>query len=341
MYKAQTLLGARCLQLVEKELPSPQSGEVVLKLVYAGICGSDLEYYKHGRCAHFVPRAPLVLGHEFVGVVHSLGSAVRRLKLGDMVAVDPAMPCGACPYCKDGRYNLCDDMVFFGSASCFPHKDGGFAQYAVVPAHNCFVASAAVPVAELALLEPFCVAFAAVKKIERLATSHVLLFGGGAIGQLVIKALRHCGARSVTLVDTRKAVEKLALENGAHAVYTPSALQRGSFDVCIDATGAPAAIYQCYEKVAKGGQLVQIGTTPEDALLPINAIMSKELTVRGSFRFAHVFETALELLERKAVSLANVVSHTVSLEHLEDGFALLLNEHEYTCKVQVACAEGA
>ena len=117
--------------------PVPIRDEVVIRVRRAGICGSDIHYYSHGRVGDFVPKRPFVLGHEFAGEVVEVGEGVDPGYLRQRVAVDPSMPCGRCAYCKEGRYNLCTSMRFFGSASCDPHIDGGFEEFVAAPASNC------------------------------------------------------------------------------------------------------------------------------------------------------------------------------------------------------------
>src|SRR5262245_43744798 len=114
---AGVLYGSRDVRLETVACPAPQSGQVLLKVRRAGICGSDVHYFTHGRCGAFVPTRPFILGHEFVGVVERLGEEVSRLHVGDRVVVNPATSCGHCEQCKSGRSNLCAEVTMLGSAS--------------------------------------------------------------------------------------------------------------------------------------------------------------------------------------------------------------------------------
>ena len=122
------------LQLSVEQLPhvEPKEGQVRLRLGAGGICGSDLHYYQHGRAGAFSIRAPFVPGHEASGVVEAIGPGVTRVRPGQKVAVNPAHPCGLCPACRAGRSNLCEKMVFLGSAAIFPHLPGLFREHFVV-----------------------------------------------------------------------------------------------------------------------------------------------------------------------------------------------------------------
>ena len=129
--------GAEDLRVVDVPTPQPGPGEVLVRLGAAGICGSDMHYYFHGRNGSFVIREPLVPGHEASGVVAATGAGVTRVKAGDKVAVNPSRPCGRCPGCREGRENLCSNMRFLGSASVFPHMHGTFREFFLMPQEQC------------------------------------------------------------------------------------------------------------------------------------------------------------------------------------------------------------
>ena len=141
MMQAFVLHGAKDIRLEEVPRPVPGRGEVLVKVRASGICGSDLHYHAHGRCGNFVPTRPFILGHEFAGEVIGCGEGVARPAAGTRVAVDPSRPCGRCRLCRLcrlGRYNLCPEMVYFGSAAAVPPSDGCFAEYVTAPAANCW-----------------------------------------------------------------------------------------------------------------------------------------------------------------------------------------------------------
>ena len=137
--KAFLLHGEKDLRSHDLGMPVLLAGQVLLRVKRAGSCGSDIHYYSHGKIGSFIPKRPFVLGHEFAGEVIGAGDGVNPSLTGKRVTVDPSIPCGECEFCLGGRHNLCRDMKFYGSASCNPHLDGGFAEYTTVPAKNCFV----------------------------------------------------------------------------------------------------------------------------------------------------------------------------------------------------------
>ena len=179
--KSFLLYGAKDVRLTEISIPEPAAGQVLIKPTFTGICGSDVHYFQHGYCGNFVPKRPFALGHEFAGVIDSIGSNVNGLKVGDEVAIDPSMPCGTCKHCRSGHYNLCLSMRYFGSASCDPHINGSMGQYVVAPATNSFVLPAGINMAQASLLEPLCVAMHAVKQVNQVAGTSILITGGGRL----------------------------------------------------------------------------------------------------------------------------------------------------------------
>lgn len=319
------LQGPRHLQPVRMPIPKPGPRQVLIRVRRAGICGSDVHYFTHGRAGRFVPNRPFVLGHEFAGEVTGLGDGNSSALLGQRVAVDPSIPCGACPTCKSGRYNLCADMRFFGSASCDPHLDGGFAQYVAAPAANCHVLDDRIGWGEAALVEPLSVALHALNRSGSVAGKSVMITGGGAIGQLLAIAALAFGAAPVVVSDPVAFARAVALGLGADAALDPTqaefepeatTLSRGGFDVMFEAAGSVPALVQGLRLLRRGATLVQVGTLPADVTLPFNDIMARELAVFGSFRFANVFGTALHMMASGRIAAQKVISAVYPLSDL-------------------------
>ena len=319
------LRGPRVLDPVHLAIPSPSEGQVLIRVRRAGICGSDIHYFTHGRAGRFVPKRPFVLGHEFAGDVVALGDGVASALLGQRVAVDPSIPCGTCPICKSDRYNLCPDMRFFGSASCDPHLDGGFAQFVAAPAANCHVLDDRISWGEAALVEPLSVALHALNRSGGVAGKSVLITGGGAIGQLLAIGTRAFGAALVVVSDPAPFARTQALALGADVAFDPTqadfeieatTLSGGGFDVMFEAAGSAPALVQGLRLLRRGASLVQVGTLPADVTLPFNDIMARELSVFGSFRFANVFGTALHLMASGRITAQKVISAVYPLSDL-------------------------
>jgi L-idonate 5-dehydrogenase len=319
------LHGREDLRPISLARPRPGPGEALVRVRRAGICGSDMHYFQHGRAGSFVPNRPFVLGHEVAGEVVGLGADAPVALLGRRVAVDPSIPCGMCEHCRAGRYNLCLNMRFLGSASCDPHLDGGFAELVVVPAANCHPLADAVSWGEAALIEPLSVALHAAARAGGVSGRSVLVTGGGAIGLLIAMTARAFGASPVVLSDPAGFRRDFALTLGADAALDPTepdfaaeadAMSRGGFDVAFEAAGAPRALVQALAALRRGGTLVQVGTLPPEVTLPFNDVMARELTVAGSFRFANVFGTALDLVASRRIDAGRIISAVYPLADL-------------------------
>lgn len=340
---AALLHGQRDLRLEEILRPVPGPGEVAIRVQRAGICGSDIHYFSHGRVGRFVPKRPFVLGHEFAGTVAAMGEGVDEGLTGARVTVDPSMPCRACGYCRSGRYNLCDQMRFFGSASCDPHVNGGFAEYVLAPAANCFPISDRSTFGEAAMVEPLSVAVHAVLRAGVVPGKAALVTGGGTIGQLIALVLRAFGARLVALSDLAAFPRDAAVAGGADlalAADDPNfqsasvEASNGGFDLVFEASGAAAALEQGLAATRKGATIVQVGTLPASVTLPLNDVMARELNIAGSFRFANVFAHALGLIESRRVDVGPLISGVYPLGSVTDALDRAIGKVE-TIKVQL------
>ena len=337
--KTYLLYGAKDIRLTEKSIPEPGSGEVLIEPKFIGICGSDVHYFQHGYCGNFVPKRPFALGHEFTGVIHSTGSNVQGLKVGDEVAIDPSMPCGSCKHCRSGHYNLCLSMRYFGSASCDPHIDGAMGQYVVVPAANCYVLPAGMSMEQASLLEPLCVAMHAVKQVDQIAGTSILITGGGPIGQLILRVARAFGAYNVTVSDVNEFAREFSLKSGANSVVNP--LEENAwksfngFDVVFEASGVPSALANGIQLARRGGSVVLVGTLPDSFSIPGNLIMNRELKLLGSFRFANVFEDAMNMVAEGIINLDGIFTDSYSFDNIPQAMQRALDKDK-VMKVQIA-----
>lgn len=334
--------------LVPRDIPAPEPGpdEVLLRVDTAGICGSDIEYYLHYRIGPFVPRAPLVLGHEFAGEVVELGRDVREPALGTRVAIDPSIPCRHCHFCRAGRHNLCEQLRFIGTAATYPHISGGFGEYVALPARNCHVIPDHLSMGEGACLEPLAVAVHAAMRANRIAGRRVLISGGGTIGQFLALTARAFGAVAVCVSDPQPDRRDFALDRGADYAVDPGNTedmqrvlsQGGPFPVLFEASGAPAAVAGALELVDRGGTVVQVGSIPRPVEIPFNLIMTRELSVLGSFRYADVFPAAMDLMGSRRVDVRPLVTATYPFHQIPQALAVA-SERSRHIKVQVAMAD--
>jgi L-idonate 5-dehydrogenase len=315
--------GKNDIRQEKRAMPAVGADSILIRVVRAGICGSDMHYYQDGRAGNFIPQAPFVLGHEISGELVEKGKDVSSFEKGDRVVVEPAIPCGYCGPCRRGRYNLCVRMKMLGSASAIPHLDGGFAEYVAVPSRNCYRLPKSLSHQEGALVEPLAVGTHAVTRAGMVSGRSVLITGAGTIGQMVMVVCRAMGAGRVAVTDIDQFSRDFALSNGADAAFDPvgknfaqdiGEFMGDGFDVIFEASGAPAALRQGIEFAKKGATIVQIGTLPESVPLNMNLVMSKELQMFGSFRYANVFDIDLELLKNRRVQVNNLVTHVFKFE---------------------------
>ena len=195
--RAAYMVGLNKMEIRETPVPEPKAGEVLVKIEYVGICGSDVHYFKDGRCGDFVVDGELMLGHEAGGVVEKLGEGVTDLKVGDKVALEPGITCGHCEFCKSGRYNLCPDVVFLAT----PPVQGCNEDYITFPADMCFKLPEGMSTKEGALIEPFAVGLHAAHQGKVGMGDQCIILGSGCIGLMTLLACKACGATDITVVD--------------------------------------------------------------------------------------------------------------------------------------------
>ncbi|MEU6550833.1 L-idonate 5-dehydrogenase [Streptomyces sp. NPDC046915] len=309
---------------VEEFTPSaPGPGEVAVAVAFGGICGSDLHYYRHGRVGDFTVREPMVLGHEIVGHVSALGPGADGPPAGTPVAVHPATPCDQCAECGAGRRNVCAGTRYLGSAARTPHVQGGFAQHVTVPDAQIRVLPPHLDLRRAVLAEPLSVALHAVRRAGDVRGKRVLVTGAGPIGCLVTAVLRHEGAAGIVVSDLMETPLRIAKACGATGTVQVGAEDDAwdtSFDVAVEASGAPAGLRTCVERTRRGGTVVLLGLLPPGEVpLLGNITVTRELELRGAFRFDTEFDEAIGLLAG-GLPVDAVVTHTFALSDTRAAF---------------------
>jgi len=327
------------LRIEPAEDPQIGPGQVLIRLGAGGICGSDLHYYFEGRNGSFVIREPLIPGHEASGVVAKVGPGVTRVKPGDKIAVSPSHACGHCDYCREGREHLCRNMRFLGSASLYPHVQGMFCEYFVMGERQCYPVAGDISLGELAFAEPLAVALHAVNRGPVLVGKSVLITGAGTIGCLTVIAARLAGARQITVSDVLDRPLATSTAVGAdrtiRADRDADALALPQFDVAYEVSGNFAALKACVAAVKRGGTVVQVGTLPHEPLpFVVNEIMSKELDLKGAFRWGIEFDWAVDYLSSHRVDVRPLLSGQFPLQDAVKAFELAKDKTRST-KVQV------
>ncbi|MFF0163494.1 L-idonate 5-dehydrogenase [Streptomyces sp. NPDC005263] len=324
------------LRVEEVPVPSPGPGQALIAVRYGGVCGSDLHYWRHGGVGDFRLKEPMLLGHEVVGTVVSYGAGASGPAVGSAVAVHPASPCGVCPECVQGRRNVCRDTRYLGSAARFPHVQGGFAAQVVVPADQLRSLPAGLELRRAALAEPLSVALHAVRRAGDVHGRHVLVTGAGPIGCLVVAAAKAAGAARVTVTDLLPAALRYASAAGADTVVRADDPDDAGWpadaDVAVEASGVAAGLDACLRRVRRGGVVVQLGMLPPGpSPFAGNLVVSREIELRGAFRFDGEFDEALELLASEP-AFDELVSAVLPVEEAESAFALAADRSR-SCKV--------
>jgi L-idonate 5-dehydrogenase len=336
--RAVVLHGAGDLRVEERAAGPLAEGFVRVRFGAGGICGSDLHYFRHGRTGNFVLTEPLILGHEIAGEVVAVAGpeAGSGIAVGDRVTVNPARFCRACGPCRAGRQNLCEAVFFMGSASRTPHMQGGFAETLDVHPSQCFPVPVHVPLSHAALAEPLAVCLHAAERAGPLAGRSVAIMGAGPIGLILLLVCRHLGASRVAVADLAPAPLQHAERLGADAAVDVATvtdatelrarLSDGGPDVVFEASGSPAALASAIEIVRRGGTIVQVGNLPGGPLpISANAVMAKELDLKGSFRFADEFSRAVGLIADRTIDVSGLITAELPLGEAPEAFVLAGN----------------
>ncbi|KAJ5580140.1 uncharacterized protein N7459_006125 [Penicillium hispanicum] len=311
------------------ELKDPH--DVIINVKYTGICGSDVHYWDHGAIGQFVVKDPMVLGHESAGVISKVGSAVTTLKVGDRVAMEPGICCRRCGPCKGGKYNLCENMAFAAT----PPYDGTLAKYYVLPEDFCYKLPTNLSLQEGALMEPLSVAVHIVRQARVSPGQTVVVFGAGPVGLLCCAVATAFGASKVIAVDIQQSRLDFAKQYAVTATFMPGKVAAAEnaqrlkqenelgtgADVAIDASGAEPSVHTGIHVLRNGGTYVQGGMGRSEIQFPIMAACSKELTLRGSFRYGSGdYKLAVDLVSSGKVDVKQLITGTVKFEEAEQAF---------------------
>ncbi|MBN1979567.1 MAG: alcohol dehydrogenase catalytic domain-containing protein [Anaerolineae bacterium] len=334
--RASRLHGVRDLRVEGLPRPAPGPGEVLLKVAAVGTCGSDVHYYVEGRIGDQVVTAPITMGHEFSAWVAGLGEGVTGLAVGQLVAVEPAIHCGECECCQHGHPNLCPNVRFCGT----PPIDGVFAEYAVMPAENCFPLPEGFTPAEGAMLEPLGVAIHTVDLAHLKPGYTVAVLGAGPIGLLTAAVARAAGASEIYVTEPLAYRRAFALQYASAGVAVADAalnpedtdvvaeimrLTGGrGVDVAFEAAGAPETPDQAVRVTRPGGKVVVAGIPSEDAMtFTASVVRRKGLTIKMVRRMKHTYPRAIALVQKGLVDVASLGTHTFPLERIAEAFEIV------------------
>ena len=322
----------------------PGPGQVQVRIGAGGICGSDLHYYHQGGFGTVRIQQPMVLGHEIAGTVAAAGPGVASVVVGDRVAVSPSAPCGHCKYCREGMQNHCLDMRFYGSAMRMPHVHGGFREQLICREDQAHKLPSGTELTEAAFAEPLAVCLHAAKQAGPLQGKRVLVSGCGPIGALSVLVARHGGAREVVVTDLLEEPLSLARQIGAdqaiNMATTPDGLakfaaDKGTFDVVFEASGAGPAVAASILAARPQAVIVQLGIGGAETAIPLNLVVSKELSLRDTFRFHEEFSWAVDFIGRHQIDVRPLLSAVLPAANARQAFDLA-SDRKQAMKVQLA-----
>lgn len=317
--KVLRLHGPGDLRLSREEVPSPVPGQPLLKVMTVGLCGSDLHWFREGGIGDAVLSKPLVLGHEFAGLI------VEGERKGERVAVDPAIPCRRCTQCQRGHPNLCLALRFAGHGE----QDGALREFMTWPESCLFRLPESISMAEAAMLEPLGVALHAVDLAKIRIGDRVGVFGCGPIGLLIIQLLASLGTSQILATEILPHRLDAAREFGASDAYhahdihlrdkISNTTEWEGLDACFEVAGENDAVETSIAAAKPGGRVVLVGIPSEDrTAFTASTARRKGLTIKLCRRMKHTYPRAIQLVESGQVNVAKLVTHQYRLDDFEE-----------------------
>jgi len=337
--KALLLSEYKKLQIADVPVPLPAPDEILVRVAACGICGSDVHGYD-GSSGRRIP--PLVMGHEAAGVVASVGAEVAGFHEGDRVTFDSTVYCGACVYCRRGQVNLCDRREVLGVSCGDYRRAGAFAEFVSVPARIVYRLPANLYFAEAALLEAVSVALHAVSLVKIEPHSAGLVVGAGTIGLLVQQALRVAGCSRVFVSDVDTNRLELSKSIGATEVLHSgsdlrdklTALTDGNgVDIAVEAVGNNGAVQSAINSVRKGGSVVLVGNISAEVTLPLQTVVTRQITLQGSCASAGEYPRAIELMSVGEIKVKPLISAVAPLKEGPQWFDRLYQRERGLLKI--------
>ena len=338
----RALLLSEYKKLSVVDMPTPEIGddEVLVRVRACGICGSDIHGYD-GSTGRRIP--PLVMGHEAAGVIERVGRGVQGFASGERVSFDSTVSCGTCHFCRRGQINLCDNRTVLGVSCGDYRRHGAFAEYVAVPSRILYKLPDSLPFERAALIESVSIAVHAVSRHVPKPDDTVVVVGSGMIGLLVIQVLKDKGAQNIVAVDVDP--RKLALAQRMGATRTlnpnehdvPAAVRdvtggRGA-DVSFEVVGHGDTVLSAIRSLRKGGTVVLVGNLSPTVELPLQEVVSREISVLGSCASSGEIPECIDLLARGVVDVDPIISLKASLDEGPELFARLYGGDKTLMKV--------
>ena len=341
--KAAVLTSLRQMEL--RDVPEPRiekQTDVLLKIEMVGVCGSDIHYYETGRIGSQIVEYPFIIGHECAATVKAVGGSVTRVKVGEPVIVDPAVPCNQCDQCTQGRENTCHNVRFLGA----PGQGGGcLCEYLVMPQECCYPTNGAITFEQGALCEPLSIGVYTVKQASLPEGANMAILGTGPIGLSVLLAAKVQKVGKIYVTDKIDTRLKAARGAGAAWAGNPNridivseilALEPLGLDVVFECCGQQEALDQAFDILTPGGQLVIVGTARQDRIsFDVDMFRRKELSIRYIRRQNHCVRSALDLIKSGQVNVDFMITHHFPLERTKEAFDLVAGYRDGVIKAMI------
>ena len=329
--KASRFLGNKTFAVTDLPTPHAGPGELVLRNQVCGVCGTDVHIY-HGEPGSADVNPPVVLGHEYSGEVVEAGEGVTGFAVGDHVTVDPNIYCGHCAYCQNGKKQLCPSMEAIGVT-----RDGGFAQYSLIPASQAFKLEPTVPWEAAAMAEPLACCLHGIDLAGIQVGDKVCVVGGGAIGLLMVQLAKLSGASQIVLSEPNEKRRQVGLQLGANAALDPTRpdsqeafaqVLGGGANVVIECVGNVPAVKSAFQFAGKGATVLLFSVPKVDATfdLPLFDVYKKELTIKGSFVNPDTHARAVALINSGKVDFDPIITHRFTLDQLPEAIAMQMSD---------------
>lgn len=330
------------MEIREIDMPVPKAKEVLVKLEYVGICGSDVHYFHDGRCGDFAVEGDFMLGHECAGTIVGLGEGVERLKVGDRVALEPGVTCGQCEFCKSGRYNLCPDVQFLAT----PPVQGCYENYIAFPENMAFKLPDNISTKEGALVEPLSVGMHAANQGQVKLGDSVVILGAGCIGLVTLLACKAYGATDITVVDIIPKRLDYALKLGATRVINGKKLdavaevekltEGAGIDKVFETAGSAVTIAQTPYMVKRGGTIILVGISPQETIeFNFAKIMAKEARIESVFRYRNIYPQAIAAISQGIIDVSGIVTHEFAFDDIQKAFDCAIHEKNDVVKAVI------
>ncbi|MBQ0026034.1 MAG: alcohol dehydrogenase catalytic domain-containing protein [Lachnospiraceae bacterium] len=328
--KAMVLVGPETMEMQERDIPHPKAGEVRVKIAYTSVCGSDLGAYKHPN-SRFQP--PIVLGHEYSGIIDEIGEGVEGLEVGQHICGNPPVYCGTCWFCKNGHYNICPNRLSLGNSAGVAKLDGTYTEYICLPAFCMVPLPDDMPLIYGSMMEPLSVGYHAALNGNFTKGETTMVIGAGPIGLLTFLSLRAAGAGKIIVSDVSEARLALAKQCGADVIINSAnedpveVVKKETDGLRADRTilcaGVPSLFNQSIETTRNCGDVVLVGMVQQPVEFLPMSIFGRDVNIISSYTFTDEIYESVKMVSEGKIDLEPLISSIYSLENGPEAFASL------------------